>query len=164
MRRLVTHDGFWGPEPNREELPVSWGSDEFPRISNVFYDDAHTNAELWREQVEQAARPVSVWEQIKFAGAIYARAIETQPLPMAEWPEIGRGVYQQNLQHGSVIAGNIYNNATHDRYGPFRDPRMSQTALDMYLASAMPREVEWLNRGTQVGVGTYTRGYGAPGG
>ena len=104
-----------------------------------------------------------MWEMVKFGGEIYYRAIETTPLPIAEWPAIGRGAMLPVAQHPSVVSGNLSQASKVDRYGPFRDPRQTQSALDAFNAWAMPRQVASLEAST-VYTGQSALGFGAPGG
>jgi hypothetical protein len=161
----ITKEGNWAPEGHTELIPVSRPDSDFrpSGVPGFWYSNPFTNAELWQNEVAQAAEPSNMWEMVKFAGSIYQRAIETAPLPIAEWPAIGRGAMMPVAQHPSVVSGNVYNQATLDRYGPFRDPRQTQSALDAFNAWAMPRQVSSLEAST-VYSGQSALGFGAPGG
>lgn len=164
MGRYVNHDGIWAPDSHPQDaIPVSWPSDEATPVP-FFFENNRVNPDMLRGAVSQAAPLTNLWDAVKFAGALWARIVHETPLPIAEWDWTGRGAEMAHMQAPSVVSGNVYNNARHDRYGPFRDPRQSQAAIDAYLASAMPREVVALENVNQVGQGNYARGFGAPGG
>jgi len=161
----ITRDGYWAPTGHNPVIPVSEPDTDF-RPSGVpgrWYPNEYVNGDMWLAEVSQAENPTNMWEMVKFAGEIYQRQIETLPLGIAEWPAIGRGAMMPVLQSPSVVSGNVYNKATTDRYGPFRDPRQTQSALDAFNAWAMPRQVSALEQST-VYSGQSALGFGAPGG
>lgn len=162
---FINASGHWAPFEGTDDVPFSRpdseiGWHELPRQDSIYVDE-----QMWRESVSQAQAPGNIWEMIKFAGAIYSRQIESINLPIAEWDAPGRGLAQLPLmQSPNVVSGNMYNKIRTDRYGPFNDPRQSQSALDNFLASAVPSGVNALETSTMPQGTDYTLGYGRPGG
>lgn len=159
----LSNDGHWDYDRTRKDIPEDLPSVGFGAGAGVVWRTPYVNPEIW-EQSAVAPAPQNIWESIKFLGATWARAIADVPIPRAEWDAVGRGAALPVMQHPSVVSGNAGHAGREDRYGPFRDPRMSQQAILAYLASALPAEVSGLEARMQVGGTIGTPGYGASGG
>lgn len=158
----LAHDGTWAPDDHSPAIPVSDIDDGFR--SDVWFPNAYVNHELWEQSYSQAGVPSSIWENIKFAGAVWGRILATDFLPVAEWDVVGRGEEMPLMQSPNVVSGNVYELQRLERRGPFNDPRQSQAAIEAYLAAAVPQDVQTIEDQNQWGGTIAFPGYGRPGG
>ena len=145
---FITNSGHWAPSEHRPEVPENEPHRFAEPGSSLPYhpisSDEYMNIELQARQVEQARQPRDMWEMVKgIWGSVMRTAYETVPIPRAEFGTFQQrgGHYEPRLQTPTVVSGKAAGQSWWDRYGPYRQPKLSQSAIDAYLQSVIDAQV-----------------------